>query len=209
MSLNRNFKGVWIPKELWLNKDLTVMEKLFLVEIDSLDNEDHCFASNDHFAEFFELTKTRVSMIISSLCKKGFIEREIIYKEGTKQIESRVLKKTYIGYLSFLKQPIKENLKVNNTVNNTVKASTKDSTSTKTKKSVFKPPSIEEVKLYCKEKSLSVEAERFVDHYESVNWFRGKTKIKDWKATLRNWNRNQKKWNTSNQQEPDKKLKML
>jgi len=34
--MNRDFKGVWIPKEVWINKDLTWMEKLFLVEIDSL-----------------------------------------------------------------------------------------------------------------------------------------------------------------------------
>ena len=34
----RDFKGVWIPKEIWLSTDLKVMEKLILVEIDSLDN---------------------------------------------------------------------------------------------------------------------------------------------------------------------------
>ena len=36
---NRDFKGVWIPKEIWLNPDLTLVEKCLLVEIDSLDNE--------------------------------------------------------------------------------------------------------------------------------------------------------------------------
>ena len=64
---HRDFKGIWIPKKIWLNKDLNVMEKLFLVEIDSLDNADGCFASNAHFSEFFGLSKNRCSEIIKSL----------------------------------------------------------------------------------------------------------------------------------------------
>ena len=31
----RQFKGIWIPKEIWLNKELTMQEKMILVEIDS------------------------------------------------------------------------------------------------------------------------------------------------------------------------------
>lgn len=38
--MNRDFKGVWIPKEIWLSTELTLQEKVMLVEIDSLDNED-------------------------------------------------------------------------------------------------------------------------------------------------------------------------
>ena len=53
----RDFKGIWIPKEIWLNKNLKLIEKIFLVEIDSLDNEDGCYASNKYFAEFFGITK--------------------------------------------------------------------------------------------------------------------------------------------------------
>ena len=70
----RDFKGVWIPKEIWLSTDLKVMEKLILVEIDSLDNEDGCFASNEHFSKFFSLSKNRCSEIIKSLEKKGYIK---------------------------------------------------------------------------------------------------------------------------------------
>ena len=49
MKENRDFKGVWIPKEIWLNTDLSIIEKVLLVEIDSLDNSDRgCFASNEY-----------------------------------------------------------------------------------------------------------------------------------------------------------------
>ena len=69
--MTRDFKGVWIPKEIWTNKNLNVMEKLFLVEIDSLDNNDGCFATNEYFSDFFRLSKNRCSEIIKNLEKKG------------------------------------------------------------------------------------------------------------------------------------------
>jgi hypothetical protein len=30
--MDRDFKGIWIPKEIWTSKDLKIMEKLFLLE---------------------------------------------------------------------------------------------------------------------------------------------------------------------------------
>ena len=36
--MERDFKGVWIPKEFYLNRDLSWAEKILLFEIDSLDN---------------------------------------------------------------------------------------------------------------------------------------------------------------------------
>lgn len=64
---------------------------------------------------------------------------------------------------------------------------------TKTKKSnVFKKPSIEEIKEYCLERNNSIDAEYFYDFYESKNWYVGKNKMKDWKASIRTWERNNK-----------------
>ena len=84
---NRDFKGVWIPKEIWLDENLTWMEKLLLVEIDSLDAKDGCFASNDYFAKFFKLSKTRISDLIGQLISKGYITSFLLY-EG-KQVKRR------------------------------------------------------------------------------------------------------------------------
>ena len=36
MAIERDFKGIWIPKEIWLDSNLTWSEKMLLVEIDSL-----------------------------------------------------------------------------------------------------------------------------------------------------------------------------
>lgn len=90
--MNRDFKGVWIVKEVWLDTNLTWMEKLFLVEIDSLDNEEGCFATNKYFAEFFQLSQSRVSEIINSLVTKGYITTFLLY-EG-KQVKQRTLTMT-------------------------------------------------------------------------------------------------------------------
>ena len=74
MKENRDFKGVWIPKEIWLNSDLSIIEKVLLVEIDSLDNSDRgCFASNEYLAKFVQLSEGRVANIISDLKKRKFL----------------------------------------------------------------------------------------------------------------------------------------
>lgn len=70
----RDFKGVWIPKEIWLSSDLSLHEKCLLVEIHSLDNERGCFASNAHFARFLEISDRQVRRYISRLQDKRYIK---------------------------------------------------------------------------------------------------------------------------------------
>ena len=122
--MERDFKGVWIPKEIWLNEELTLMEKCFLTEIDSLDREQGCFASNQYFADFFHLKITRTSQIINSLIKKGYVNAR--YERKGKQIVKRVLttnckkvfNKLYEGIREIVRTPL-INCKENNTINNT------------------------------------------------------------------------------------------
>jgi len=119
MKNERDFKGIWIPKDIWLNENLTLQEKVFLVEIDSLDNQIGCFATNDYFAKFFGLSKIRVSNVINGLVRKKEITSEMIYVKGSKQIDKRVLKVSLRGSYRKVYDPIKEKFKDNNTVNNT------------------------------------------------------------------------------------------
>lgn len=58
------------------------------------------------------------------------------------------------------------------------------------KRTVFKPPTIEEVRSYCLERGNSVDAERWHNHYRANGWMVGKTKMVDWKAAVRTWERN-------------------
>lgn len=54
----------------------------------------------------------------------------------------------------------------------------------------FVPPSVEEVEQYCFERNNKVDAQSFIDFYESKGWMIGKNKMKDWKAAVRTWERN-------------------
>lgn len=69
----REFKGVWFPAEIWLDERLTALEKIILVEIDSLDGEDGCYASNEYLAKFCQCSQTKVSSAISKLKKLGYV----------------------------------------------------------------------------------------------------------------------------------------
>ena len=108
--MKRKFKGIWIPNYIWLSKDLTLQEKVFLVEIDSLDNNGGCYASNAYFGKFFGLSTTRVSLVIKSLIDKGYVASTIKQDEGNK----RLLKTS----LTKVKNPIQQKLKHNNKENN-------------------------------------------------------------------------------------------
>ncbi len=51
----------------------------------------------------------------------------------------------------------------------------------------FNKPKLSEVKEYCLERKNNIEAESFIDFYESKGWMVGKNKMKDWKACIRTW----------------------
>lgn len=71
----REFKGVWIPKRVFLDERLNAIEKIILIEIDSLDAEDSegCYASNEYLANFCKCSMTKVSTSISKLIKLGYL----------------------------------------------------------------------------------------------------------------------------------------
>ena len=51
------------------------------------------------------------------------------------------------------------------------------------------PPKIEMVEQYIAEHGYNVDADAFMDYYESKGWLVGKSKMKDWQAAIRNWSR--------------------
>jgi len=71
---NRGFKGVWIPKDVWLDGNLNALDKVILVEIDSLDNSDGCYASNKYIAEFCQCSESKVSRSIQTLIDLRYVD---------------------------------------------------------------------------------------------------------------------------------------
>jgi len=55
---------------------------------------------------------------------------------------------------------------------------------------IDKPKNLNEVVTYFNELGVAdatKNAESFYSHYESVSWYRGKTKIRNWKACVKSW----------------------
>ena len=92
MKESRAFKGVWIPSEIWLSKELKPIEKMLLIEIDSLDNGDGCFGKDKEFAKFFDITTERVSQLLCNLRDKGLISVDYGYLGEATNISRRIVR---------------------------------------------------------------------------------------------------------------------
>lgn len=178
MKTNRDFKGIWIPKEIWENKNLSLQEKVFYVEIDSLNNENGCFASNDYFANFFDLSKKRVSMVIQELIKKSLITSEVLQENGNTRILKTIPEngvtlspKTSIPLGIKRGDPIPENGEHNNTVNNKLNNTVIGSTPAEQARKFFTDlKEIERVEQELREKGIpnqivSVEINKFISYW--------------------------------------------
>lgn len=69
----RDFKGVWIPKEIYLDERLGALDKIIFIEISSLDGKDGCFASNEYLAKFCQCSESKISRAIAHLIELGYI----------------------------------------------------------------------------------------------------------------------------------------
>lgn len=127
-QIQKNFYAI-IPAFVRYDKDLQPTAKLLYGEITALSNEKgFCWAENEYFANLYNVSKTSISKWISSLIKKQYITSEIVYKQGTKEIEHRYLRIVGGGIEEKLNTPIEEKLKDNNTSNNiTLKEINKES----------------------------------------------------------------------------------
>ena len=81
--MDRDFKGIWIPKEIWLDERLNALDKIILAEINSLDGEDGCYASNQYLAEFCQCSEAKITKSIALLIELGYVK--VISFDGRKR----------------------------------------------------------------------------------------------------------------------------
>lgn len=74
MEEQRIVKGIWIPIEIWKDKNLTWNEKILFLEIDSFTSQDKdCFFSNEYIAELLGISEANANKTLSSLINKGYV----------------------------------------------------------------------------------------------------------------------------------------
>ena len=81
-----------IPAEVRYDPDLPPNAKLLYGEITALSHETGCcWASNRYFAELYGASIRSVKNWIGALSEKGYIQIKLIYREGSKEVESRFI----------------------------------------------------------------------------------------------------------------------
>ena len=60
---------------------------------------------------------------------------------------------------------------------------------TRAREKRFVPPTLDEVRTYCREKGYAVDPEQWMDHYTANGWMVGKNRMRDWQAAVRTWGR--------------------
>lgn len=100
-----------LPATVRYDKRLIPSAKILYSEISALCNKQgYCWASNEYFANLYEVSKQTISTWLTSLESCGHISRKIIYKQNTKQVLSRAIYLTLDPTKHSLDTPIQENL---------------------------------------------------------------------------------------------------
>ena len=212
--MERKFKGIWIPAELWNSKGLSLQEKCLIAEIDSFAE---FWMSNKAIGEFLGVSKDRAKQIVAKMKDSGIINVETARDAETKQILKRTitvsndfkrkifeasLNKKADDYPSGVENSPRggvENYPESNKSfynksyldNKGDKPPALPQVSKKSKR--FVKPTLDEVQAYCMERQNNVDPESFIDFYESNGWKVGKNPMKDWKASVRTWERRDNK----------------
>lgn len=79
-----------IPANVRYDEELKPNAKLLYGEITALANEKgYCWASNSYFAELYGVSKETISRWINNLENRGYINTQLIYRKGSKEIKER------------------------------------------------------------------------------------------------------------------------
>jgi DNA-binding transcriptional MocR family regulator len=171
-----------IPADVRYDNTLTPNAKLLYAEITALSNMNgRCMASSRYFADLYNVSRVSIQKWLKLLEDKKYINREIIYKQGCKQIEKR--------YITLVNNPCKEKL-IDNT-NTKVYTNTNITYSNKRDINIFKL----EVQAF---DTTDKHKEDFLEYWLETNQ-KGKTKYemqKTWNTNrrLKTWIRNYNNW---------------
>lgn len=192
-AFERDFKGIWIPREIWLEERLSMLEKVILMEIDSLDNGEGCWAGNDYLSEFCQCSERKVSEAVSKLVDMGYLA--VVRFDGRRRfLGSCVAKKVRQTSRNCEAQSQKlRAININNNINNNSITLTSNTYRGKPRSveanEPFTKPTLEDVQQVIRDKGYKVDAEAFLAFYDSNGWKVGKNPMKSWRSALVTWHK--------------------
>ena len=132
----------------------------------SQDRQGAYFGSLSHTAEALNISRRAVVDVLERLVARGAIRRKHVVMDGVQRC-------MYTAVVPDEATPPPQK-------------------SSPQRRTQFRKPTLEEVREYCRQRGNKVDAERFVNFYETNGWVQGRGKpIRDWKAAVRTWeNRN-------------------
>ncbi len=109
-----------IPANVRYDKRLIQGAKLLYGEITALSNQKgYCWASNNYFMKLYKVSRNTVQSWLKSLEVCGYISREVVYKEGSQEIDTRYIRISGYPSPENLATPSPKNVTDNNTSFNT------------------------------------------------------------------------------------------
>lgn len=179
-------KGYTSIPDWMLSYDLDIYETIILAVIYgfSQDGESTFRGSQNYLAKKAKCSRAKVARSLPKLVSMGLIDKIDNVVRGVKLCEYRVclnvtgcVSHTQGGCVS----QIHNNIDIENIDINTL--------SNKETRQKFAKPSIEEIRQYCQEKGVNVDAEQFYNFYESKGWLIGKSPMKNWRAAVATWSK--------------------
>tara|TARA_R100001530_G_scaffold135731_1_gene113705 strand:+ start:1699 stop:2310 length:612 start_codon:yes stop_codon:yes gene_type:complete len=171
-----------IPASVRYDKSITPNAKLLYAEITALCNMNgKCCASTSYFAKLYEVSRVSIQKWLKLLEEKNYIKRSLIYKEGSKQIETRLI--------TLVNNPNISKLTDNTTItNNNITYSNIDTRKLKFEEVIFQITDVSKDVL-----------QDFVDYWTETNKSGNKMKFEmqktfDINLRLKRWCKNSKKW---------------
>ena len=93
--MERQFKGIWIPAEIWLNKNLSAIDKILLADIDSFTGNGKLFyKSNATLSRELGVSESTVKRAFKTLLEQNLIR----VSGGTRKRLCEALNSSYQGH---------------------------------------------------------------------------------------------------------------
>lgn len=82
-----------IPAPVLFNEKISFKAKILYAHISTLTKkEGYCWASNSYFTKIMNISQPTLNRAFLELEQEGYITRDLLYKENSKEIDTRIIR---------------------------------------------------------------------------------------------------------------------